>query len=111
NALAAKSALVLGPILFYLLNFSFGDAFQGLLQQVFGLSEPLHFLHTLAIVFVLTLLLLFGLSLRNPGSGVAVPIAETPAHAQMDLAPWRHVRSAAMLISVLTLAFYIALAQ
>ncbi len=111
NATAAKAGLVLGPILFYLLNFSFGDAFQGLLQQVFGLSEPLHFLHTLAIVFVLTLLLLFGLSLRNPGSGVAVPIAETPAHAQMDLAPWRHVRSAAMLISVLTLAFYIALAQ
>ncbi len=111
NASAAKAALVLGPILFYLLNFTFGDAFQAALQSVFGLDEPLHFLHTLAIVFSLTLLLLFGLSLRNPGSGVTVQIAETPAHAQMDLTPWRHVRLAAVVISVLTLAFYIALAQ
>jgi SSS family solute:Na+ symporter len=113
NATAAKAALILGPVMFYLLNFSFGEHFQGWLQQVFGRSEPLHFLHTLAIVFVLTLVLLFSLSLRHPGSGMAaaIPAAKSSTHAQMDLTPWRFTRLAAIVISLLTLGFYIALAQ
>jgi len=113
NATAAKVGLILGPILFYLLNFSFGESFQGMLQQTFGLAEPLHFLHTLAIVFVLTLVLLFALSVRSP---VSESVAEQGAlssepRVNLDLTPWRHTRLAAIVISLLTLAFYILLAQ
>jgi SSS family solute:Na+ symporter len=113
NATAAKISLILGPIVFYLLNFSLAEPFQNWLQQTFGLSEPLHFLHTLAIVFGLTLVLLFGLSWARPaatGSG-KITGSGTQNVAHLDLTPWRHTRLAAILISVTTLAFYIALAQ
>jgi SSS family solute:Na+ symporter len=122
NATAAKAGLVVGPILFYLLNFSFAGPYQQLMQGIFGLDEPLHFLHTLAMVFVLTMLLLLGVSSvsgkgnRANDPAVASNRLETlgprsALHAQMDLTPWRHTPLAAVIISLLTLAFYIVLAQ
>src|SRR5690606_23815138 len=53
SAAAAKTALVAGPVVFYLINFAFFDEIQAILMPVFGLSEPVHFLHFLAFVFVL----------------------------------------------------------
>lgn len=117
NATAAKVGLVLGPILFYLLNFSLEEPYQQLMQRLFGLTEPLHFLHTLAIVFVVTVIMLFGLSLATGTRGPAHVTAKdwnTPRsalHAEMDMTPWRHTTLAAIIISLLTLAFYIGLAQ
>jgi SSS family solute:Na+ symporter len=113
NAKAAKVGLIVGPILFYLLNFTFGNQYQEVLQSTFGLAEPLHFLHTLAIVFVLTLILLFALSIRSPAQLVPGAVSWTskaPA-PQLDLSPWRYTRMAAVVISALTLVFYLILAQ
>jgi len=64
-------------------------------------------------VFVLTVALQFLLSARHPARPRA-DYLQTPRsalHAQMDLTPWRHTRLAAIIISLLTLAFYIGLAQ
>jgi len=109
NAFSAKTALIVGPLVFFLLNFSFGDEFQGFAQNLFGLSEPMHFLHTLAIVFLLTLFMLFILSLKSPGRESSW-IIRAP-ESGLDLTPWRHVRLAAIVISLLTVGFYIGLAQ
>ncbi|MCK5326051.1 MAG: solute:sodium symporter family transporter [Woeseiaceae bacterium] len=109
SARAAKVALVAGPVIFYLLNFAYGDAYQAFMMRLFGLSEPLHFLHTLAVVFVLTLLLLVSLSFGQQ-QRVKAAISE-PGYSKLDLTPWRHAKIAAALISTATIACYIALAQ
>ena len=109
NARAAKIALVAGPVAFYLLNFAFGEAYQSMMMRLFGLSEPLHFLHTLAVVFLLTLLILFALSISGRRDNVSAPAVQK--HSALDLTPWRHARTAGILISIATVAFYIVLAQ
>jgi len=109
DARAAKMGLLIGPALFYLLNFAFGDAYQAFMMGLFGLSEPLHFLHTLAIVFVLTLVLLFAFSSRSRAP--ATTSAEVPGESGLDLTPWRYAKIAGTLISIATIACYVALAQ
>lgn len=109
NARAAKTGLIVGPLLFYLLNFSFGDHYQSAMQSLFGLSEQVHFLHTLAIVFLVTLLLMFVVSYRAP----VIPAGQWASENQsgLDLTPWRYARTMAITITALTLAFYVVLAQ
>ena len=109
NARAAKISLLVGPALFYLLNFVFGDAYQAFMMKLFGLSEPLHFLHTLAVVFVVTLVILFAFSRgkRDEYSAVVMPAS----NVEINLQPWRFARIAGALISVTTIICYIALAQ
>lgn len=109
NATAAKTGLIVGPVLFYLLNFSFEEQYQRFVRDLFGLSEELHFLHTLAVVFVLTLGILFLLSVRSPAS----PSESGPARPvqAVDLTPWRYARIAALVISVVTITCYVVLAQ
>jgi len=109
NARAAKISLLVGPLLFYLLNFAFGDAYQVFMMELFGLSEPLHFLHTLGVVFVLTLALLVGLSAGSRDTEPA-PL-EAAGAVSLDLTPWRYAKVAGAFISVATIACYIALAQ
>jgi len=109
NAKAAKISLLIGPLLFYLLNFAFGDSYQAFMMNLFGLSEPLHFLHTLGVVFVLTLALLVGLSLSSRSAEPA-PV-EAAGAVSLDLTPWRYAKAAGAFISVATIACYIALAQ
>lgn len=109
NARAAKISLLVGPVLFYLLNFVYGDAYQAFMMGVFGLSEPLHFLHTLAVVFVITLLILFTLS--GKGSDEQVAAAIPPRSISLNLEPWRFARVTGALISVTTILCYILLAQ
>lgn len=109
NARAAKVALIAGPVIFYLLNFAFGDAYQALMMQIFGLSEQLHFLHTLAVVFVLTLVLLFALSAGDRAADDTTSVA--PTQSKLDLTPWRYARTAGAIISIATIAFYVVLAQ
>ena len=109
TARAAKIALVAGPVIFYLLNFAFAERYQATMMRLFGLAESLHFLHTLAVVFVLTILLLIALSIsdkrRQPGT-----ISGATGSA-VDLTPWRHARLAGTLIAAGTIAFYVLLAQ
>ena len=109
NARAAKISLLVGPVLFYLLNFVYGDAYQAFMMGVFGLSEPLHFLHTLAVVFVITLLILFTLS--GKGGDEQVGAAIPARNVSLNLEPWRFARVTGALISVTTILCYILLAQ
>ena len=110
SAPAAKAGLVAGPVVFYLLNFAFGDEYQQLLRTLFGLSEPLHFLHTLALVFVITVLLMIGIScLRPAAESAGRAVDEVPR--VVDLTPWRYSRVAGVLITVAAIACYVALAQ
>ncbi|MGH8223261.1 MAG: solute:sodium symporter family transporter, partial [Woeseiaceae bacterium] len=44
SAMAAKCALVIGPVVFYLINFAFFDEIQALLMPFLGVAEPVHFL-------------------------------------------------------------------
>jgi len=109
NATAAKAGLLIGPVIFYLLNFSLADPFQDLMKRLFGLSENMHFLHTLAIVFVLTLLLMLVISLRSgPVTTSSTMTIEKPV---LDMTPWRWATPAAITISLATLMFYVFLAQ
>ena len=109
SATAAKAGLLVGPVIFYLFNFSLADPFQALMRRLFGLSEDMHFLHTLAIVFVLTLLMMYLLSLK-PGP-VATSSRVTIEKPVLDMKPWRWAKPAAIIISSLTLLFYVFLAQ
>lgn len=109
SATGAKAGLLVGPVIFYLLNFSLADPFQELMKRLFGLSENMHFLHTLAIVFVLTLLMMYLLSLKS--GPVATSSGITIEKPVLDMKPWRWAKPAAIIISSLTLLFYVFLAQ
>ena len=107
SAAAAKAGLIVGPVVFYLVNFAFFDEIQGWLMRVAGLAEPMHFLHFLAAVFLLTVVLMIGISALRP-SRQALP-REQPG--PVDLAPWRFAGVTSGVIVVCTLAFYVALAR
>ncbi len=109
SARAAKTSLIVGPLVFYLLNFSFGTEYQGLMRDLFGLSEPLHFLHTLALVFLLTLGLMFVMSPRSSGS--VQTISAGSSASLVDLTPWRYSKVVGIIIAVTTIACYVSLAQ
>jgi solute:Na+ symporter, SSS family len=108
QARAAKISLLVGPLIFYLLNFAFGDAYQAVMMRLFGLSEPMHFLHTLALVFGITLLLL---AVFSSGGRTTATAAKSNHAVSVDLQPWRYARLAGGLISAATVIFYIFLAQ
>jgi SSS family solute:Na+ symporter len=107
SAFAAKIGLVAGPILFYLLVFVFGDTIQSLLRQTFGLGDEVHFLHFLAMVFVLTALLMLTISKFKPAKETYV---QEYTH-DVDITPWKHARLIACVISLASILFYVLMAQ
>ena len=107
SAAAAKTALIAGPFAFYLINFAFFDEIQSLLMAHLGADEPVHFLHFLAFVFVLTVVLMIVISKLRPSGWKP----DTDSAAAVDLQPWRYVKQASAVVVICTLAFYIALAQ
>lgn len=109
NATAAKTGLLAGPVIFYLLNFSFAEPYQAMMKTLFSLTDQLHFLHTLAIVFVLTGLIMALVSWRTSDTtpAAAMPLNQSP----VDMTPWRYAKFAGVLISVISVLFYIVLAQ
>jgi SSS family solute:Na+ symporter len=107
SAAAAKTALIAGPIAFYLINFAFFDEIQAMLMNYFGAEEPVHFLHFLAFVFVLTVVLMIIVSRLRPSAWAPPAIVD----GRLDLKPWRHAYVASAVVVICTLAFYIALAQ
>jgi SSS family solute:Na+ symporter len=107
TALAARTALLVGPILFYLINFAFYDPIQAGLARAFGLTEPVHFLHFLAFVFLLTSAMMVAISAARPATAV-VPAVTPPG---IDLAPWPHARRVSLIVVVVTLGTYVLLAQ
>ena len=109
TAAAAKAGLIGGPVIFYLLNFTFGPEYQSFAQALFGLDGELHFLHTLALVFLLTLLMMFAISSVRPAAAGSLPIKQ--ARESLDLTPWRFARVASAGIAASVFLTYIALAQ
>jgi SSS family solute:Na+ symporter len=107
SALAAKIGLVAGPILFYLLVFAFGDNVQSLLKRTFQLDNEVHFLHFLAIVFVLTALLMLVISKLKPAK---VTYVQEYSH-DVDITPWKHVKLIGFFISFAAILFYVLMAQ
>jgi SSS family solute:Na+ symporter len=107
SAEAAKVALIVGPILFFLINFAFAAPIQRWLADLFSLQDPVHFLHLLAGVFVLTVLLMFGVSAVRPAGEVDTSYGPPP----VDMHPWRHARLVGAIVTICTVGTYVALAQ
>lgn len=107
SALAAKVGMVLGPVIFYLLVFAFGDSVQAFMQSLLGTTDEIHFLHFLAIVFVVTSALMLIISRFAPATN---SYEESYTHA-VDITPWPHAKKAGAAISVVTILFYVLLAQ
>lgn len=107
SAFAAKVSLVGGPVLFFLLVFTFHAPVQAFLANLFGVPDEIHFLHFLGIVFVIVV----GFMLA---SGQLRPAARRPAEpeaAQVDLTPWKHAKALGLAVCVCTIACYVLLAQ
>ncbi len=107
SAAAAKTGLVVGPILFYLLVFAYGDAVQASLKSLLGLEHDIHFLHFLAVVFIATLVILWIVSKIAP----ARTVYRAEHSMDVDLTPWRFAKPVSILITVMTIGTYIMLAQ
>lgn len=107
SATAAKVGMVAGPVLFYLLVFAFGDTVQAAGQALLGTDEEIHFLHFLALVFVLTAGLMLVMSRIAPAKRA---YESTYTHA-VDITPWPHARTMGITISIVTVLFYVLLAQ
>ena len=107
SALAAKVGLIVGPILFYLLVFAFDDTVQSIIRGWFGISEDLHFLHFLALVFVVTIVLMLAISAVKPSSRIYAPVDAKV----VDTTPWRHAKVAGTIIVILTLGTYLLFTQ
>ena len=107
SAVAAKIGLIFGPVIFYLLVFAGGDTVQALLKSSFGLGDEVHFLHFLALVFLLTVALMLLISCYRPAQNSFV----FEASGAVDMAPWRWTRLVAISICIATVMVYILLAQ
>ncbi len=107
SALSAKIVLIGGPIVFFLLVFAFEHPVQTFLKGVFQTSHDIHFLHLLAFVFVVSILVMAAISFFSPAKTVY-----RPEHTHdVDIAPWRHAKLAGGLIIATTIVFYALLAQ
>ena len=107
SAFAAKAGLVGGPILYFLLVFSFDDPVQSFLQGLFGVSDEIHFLHFLAIVFAVVVGFMLVASKLRPARR---RYAE-PREAAVDMTPWRHAKAMGAFVCVCTIGCYVLLSQ
>jgi SSS family solute:Na+ symporter len=108
SAQAAKLGMIIGPILFYLLVFVFNDSIQSILKNMFSLQDDIHFLHFLAVVFVVTLIIMAIVSYFKPAEIKPTKIATPPP---VDITPWKYTNLVGGLVSITTVACYILLAQ
>lgn len=107
TARAAKIGLIAGPILFYLLTSTFDAEVQSAAQGLFNTPDQIHFLHFLALVFLLTTGLMVVVSKLSPAAANEVVAPEL----KVDLTPWKYARIAGILISLSVIITYVALAQ
>ena len=107
SSTAAKTVLVAGPVVFYLLVFAFEAPVQEGLKAVFNSSEDIHFLHMLGFVFVLSVLMMFVISRLKPPTTVY----EQVYTKEVDITPWRYAKTTGVAISLITVLFYLLLAQ
>jgi SSS family solute:Na+ symporter len=107
TARAAKTGLIAGPILFYLLTGTFDTQVQFFAQNLFGTPDQIHFLHFLALVFLLTAGLMILISKLKPEKPKEFIVQEV----KVDMTPWKYAKFASVIISALVIITYITLAQ
>lgn len=107
TARAAKAGLVAGPILFYLLTSTFDAEVQSFTQSLFNTTDTVHFLHFLALVFLLTAGMMILISKFSPQAQKEFVAPDI----KVDITPWKHARMAGIIISALVILTYIGFAQ
>ena len=107
SAAAAKTGLIAGPMLFYIINFLFNDEVQSIAVRFFGSDGDIHFLHFLALVFVITAAVMAAVSRLWPDPAKDWTMPAAP----VDLTPWKLAPAMSVFIVVMTFGVYIALAQ
>jgi SSS family solute:Na+ symporter len=107
SPIAAKIGLIIGPVFFYLLVFSFGEHVQSLLRSLLFLEEEVHFLHFLAFVFLFVAGLMLVVSWFRP----AQKIYQQSYTQDVDITPWRHAKTVSLILSAATISCYVLLAQ
>jgi SSS family solute:Na+ symporter len=107
SALAAKIGLLVGPVLFYLLVFSLGDGVQNVLKRTFSFEHEVHFLHFLALVFLLTVAMMLLISRFRP----AARVYEQSYTREVEIVPWKYAKAVSAVIAAITLTCYLLLAQ
>ncbi|MDG1437465.1 MAG: solute:sodium symporter family transporter [Emcibacteraceae bacterium] len=107
TARAAKTSMIVGPFLFYLLVFAFGPEVQLITQSLFNTAEEIHFLHFLALVFIITSLLMVIISKVWPEEYVQ---RQSDA-VRVDLTPWKYAKQTSVFVSVIVILTYVLLAK
>jgi len=107
TARSAKVGMIFGPILFYLLTGTFDAEVQSVVKSLIGTNDNVHFLHFLALVFILTAVLMIVISKLKPEAS----IEQQADVAKVEMTPWKHAKPAGAIISILVIATYVALAQ
>lgn len=107
SARAATLGLIVGPAVSYAISFGWSEQFQSIVSRLFGLSDKLHFLHLLAIVFLITSGLIALASRLWPDEEADSALPAPP----VDLTPWRYARPFSIVIVIATLAVYTLLSQ
>ena len=95
-AIAAKIAILSGVVLYSISQFI-------LKPFVFGNDNYPHFLHVMAILFVLNILIMLLISNYKPKQKAFM----LPYSKQVDITPWKHVNTIGIGICILVLAIYI----
>ena len=107
SALAARVGLIVGPILFSLVVFVFGEQVQNGIQSLFGIDGEIHFLHFLGLVFALVVALMLAISHFRPSQTVY----RMQWSRDVDITPWKHARTLSVFVTIATIATYVLLAQ
>jgi SSS family solute:Na+ symporter len=88
--------------------FHFGDQVQYVLKSYFGLADDIHFLHFLAVVFILTIAVMVGISRFKPQAEKASVEEIVPP---VDMTPWRYGVPVGIAISIATIGMFFVFTQ
>ena len=93
--------------MFYLLVYGFETQVQAFAQGLLGTTDEIHFLHFLALVFVLTWVIMIVISKLSPADYVP---GEAPEN-KVDMTPWKHAKAAGAILCLLVIGTYVGFAQ
>lgn len=95
-AIAAKAAIISGVILYSISQFI-------LKPYVFGSENYPHFLHVMAILFVLNIIIMLAIGKMKPRA-IAF---ELPYTKQVDITPWKYVKITGLIVCIIVIFSYI----
>ncbi|MCC3861212.1 solute:sodium symporter family transporter [Pseudemcibacter aquimaris] len=107
TARAAKIAMITGPAIFYLFVFAFGEEVQNFAKSMFNTNDEIHFLHFLALVFLITSTLVYIVSKIWPEEYVE----RVNQVVKVDLEPWKHAKLVSIIICLIVFAVYYGFSQ